>query len=122
MRRSPLRFRIYLAGTWYVRVLVADTKADMWRALEACHGERHQHELAATVYSPGSPERGCVADMFFYWRGLRPSTIAHEAAHGAYAVAVAMRQRVGAESDEHIAKWVEMITEKIWLRTQSAAL
>jgi hypothetical protein len=122
MTRAPLCFRIRVAGTWFLRVHVLETRQEMWKALETCHGERHAHEFAATVYAPGVPDRGCVADLFFSWRVLRPSVIAHEAAHGAYAVAVAMRRGIGPDSDEYIAGWVETITERIWIRTQSAPL
>jgi hypothetical protein len=121
MKRPPLRFRIRVVGAQFVRISVCETRPDMWRALAECHGEPHRHEYAATIFTPGSPDRGCIADLFFYWRGLRPGIIAHEASHGAFAIAAATKQGIGPD-DEHVAAWTEKITEKIWLRTQSAPL
>jgi hypothetical protein len=120
MKRAPLRFRIRVYGNWYVRVYVFDTRADMLRAIKERHGA-HSYEHAATVFDSGGPERGCVADLFFYWRGLRPGIIAHEASHGAFAIAAATKRGIGPD-DEHVAAWTEKITEKIWLRTQAATL
>jgi hypothetical protein len=122
MKRSPLRFRIAVAGSWFLRVHVFEERNDMLKAIAACYGDRHEHEFAACVYAPGSPDHGCVADLFFSWRVLRPSIVAHEASHAAWAVALATRTGVSPSSDEFVAEWVERITEKIWVRTQTAAL
>jgi hypothetical protein len=120
MKRAPLRFRIRVAGSWFVRVHVLETRSDMLSAVKQRHGA-HSYEHAVTVFESGAPERGCVADLFFYWRGLRPGVIAHEASHAAFACAVATKQGIGPD-DEHIAAWVEKITERVWLKTQAAAL
>jgi hypothetical protein len=94
----------------------------MLAAIARCHGEPHKHEYAATVYVLGSPEHGCVADLFFSWRVLRPSIIAHEASHAAWTIAWSLKKGLGPDSDEFVAQWVEKITEKVWLRTQAAPL
>lgn len=122
MKRAPFRFRIKVAGSWFLRVHVHDERSAMLRAVSECHGERAVHEHAATVYAPREPERGCVADMFFHWRVLRPSIIAHEASHGADAVALALKVGIAPDSDEFRAQWVERITERVWVKTQTAPL
>ena len=124
MKRAPLRFRIPVDGSWFLRVQVYEGRTEMLQAVQACHGERHSNEYAATVYAPGAPDQGCVADLFFSWRVLRPSVIAHEAFHGAVAVAVATKRGVCADpaSDEFLAGWVERITDRVWLKTQGAPL
>lgn len=122
-KRPPLRFRIPIRGTrLFVRVRVFDEQAAMWKEIEEIHGERHSHEKAATIFAPGSPERGCVADVLFSWRSLRPSIAAHEAVHAAHAVAAALGKTTSPSSDEWFAAEVEYLTERIWLRTQAATL
>jgi hypothetical protein len=122
-KRPDLRFRIKVAGTRFLRIHVSETHEDMWLALERCHGVPHRHEHAATVYFPGSPDHGCVADLFFCWRVLRPWIVAHEAEHAAVAIAVALKRGLTYElDDEFVATWTERVTEKIITRTQSAPL
>lgn len=121
MTRPPLRFRIKLGGALFLRVHVAETREAMWRTLQKLHGEKHRHEYAATI-TPCVPERGCVADLCFYWRGLRPAIIAHEASHAADAVLSATPPGPRADAEEHRAAVVEKIVERIWLKTQAAPL
>lgn len=122
-RRAPLVFRITVVGSRFLRVHVHEERRAMLRALSECHGEKAVHEHAATVHAEmGAPDHGCVADMFFHWRVLRPSIIAHEASHVADVVALAQRVGIGIDSGEYRAQWVERVTEKVWLRTQSAPL
>lgn len=120
--RPPLKFRIRVSPARFLRVTVTDTKEEMWKLIEACHGEKHQHELACSIFAPGSPEKGCVAEMFFNWRALRPSVIAHEASHCSWAVATVLKENIELTDDEFQAATIEQIVDKIWIRTQTAAL
>ena len=121
--RAPFRFRIKVSSRRFVRVSVSDTKENMWKAIEACQGTRHRHELACTVYFPGATDHGCVADLFFFWRGLRPGVIAHEAAHAAYNVLAVLKESIEPMVDDEMhAMWTEKIVERVWIRTQTAPL
>lgn len=120
--RPALCFRIAVAGSWFLRVHVHEDRPAMLRGISACHGERAMHEYAATIAADGAPDRGCVADMFFYWRGLRPNVIAHEASHAAWCIALALKHGIAPDADEFIAGWIDRIVEKIWLKTQAAPL
>ena|ERR1035441_279670 len=123
MKRPAFKFRIQIEGTRFIRVTVAEDKAEMWKALERCHGERHRHTLAACVYRAGSPDRGCIADIFFFWRGVRPAIVAHESMHCSVAIAFALKKDINlGTDDEFLAWWVERLTEKILARTGTAPL
>jgi hypothetical protein len=121
MSRAPLTFRIRVEGTRFVRVNIFDSRKEMLAQLTKRHGVPSGKEFAVTM-AGGIDPPGCVADLFFFWRGLRPSIIAHEAVHAADAVAIALKSGVGPDNEELRAAWVETITEKIWLRSQAAPL
>ena|ERR1017187_9529193 len=124
MKRPAFKFRVQVEGTRFVRVTVAEDKAEMWKALEKCHGERHRHEVAACVYAPNSPDHGCIADLFFFWRCVaRPAVVAHEATHAAAAILIALKKSFELGTDDEVmAYWVEKLTEKILARTGMAPL
>lgn len=119
--RGPLTFRIRVEGSRFIRVNVYDTRPQMLKEMAARSGMPHRDELAVTL-TGGLEPAGCVADVYFYWRGLRPSVIAHEAMHAAWAVAITLGKGVGPDSEEFVAGWVDRIVERIWLKVQAAPL
>ena len=112
-------FRVMVQGPKYIRVSVFDRRSEMLADMGKRHGLPHQGEIAVTLSEFGD---NCIADLFFYWRGLRPSIVAHEASHAAWAIALALGKGIGPDSDEFIADHVEKITEKILMRTAIAPL
>lgn len=122
MKRAPLRFRIKVEKSRFVRVHVHTTYEDMLRAASLCNGERIVDAYAVTVYDAPGQSRGCIADVFYTWNVLRPGVIAHEAGHTADLIALALKVGIAPDSGEFRAQWVERITERVWLKTQSAPL
>jgi hypothetical protein len=107
-------------GKRYVRVNIYDDKAGMLAASVKRSGFPHNGESACTLSGIEPPE--CLADLFFYWRGLRPNVITHEAVHAADAVVLALGAGVGPDNDELRASWADRIVEKVWLKSQGAPL
>lgn len=123
-KRKPFRFRIRIASnpSRFLSVNISDTRESMWREIKNNDGQKHNNEYACCMYSPGSPERGCVANLYFYFRGLKPSIIAHEGSHAVQAILAADPPGPGTDVDERSARILERIVEKIWVRAQSAPL
>lgn len=119
MSRRRLAFRIRVEGGKYVRVNVLDSRKEMLREMAARHGVATGSEYAVTISETGT---GMIADLYFYWRGLRPSIIAHEASHAAWAIALETKRGLGPETEEFVAGWVDRITERVWVKTQTAPL
>jgi hypothetical protein len=123
MKRKPFKFRIQVSPRRFVRVSISEDKPSMWKEIEREQGQRHQHELACTVFYPGATDRGCVAALFFSWQSVgRPAIVAHEAAHASQNICAVLKEKAELVDDEAHASWVEKLVEKILERTSKAPL
>lgn len=88
MTRPSLRFRVPLGCGEFMRVGVFDLHSEFLEyARERSREPLPEASCAITLTEPieGVTDRGCVAESLFTWRSARPRTIAHEAAHVAFA-------------------------------------
>ena len=116
VRSGTLRFRIRLAGRYYIRVHVYDTLKDMHRASKELHGEPcHPTEAANTIVFPDA-SGGCIAAMLFTWKFSPAYLIVHEVSHAAVASVVKVGPGLSPDEDEPLALFNEKIFRAIFRR------